>query len=102
MTRPRCKYNVEFRPQVREFAPANGKDRGREVELSPEEAEALRLKNLQGLCQISAARRMKISQSTFQRVLSSAYRKISEALIRGRTIRLVEAKIILKKTNAKH
>jgi predicted DNA-binding protein (UPF0251 family) len=56
------------------------------VEISREEAEALRLKNIKGLDQTAAAAEMAISQSTFQRILTSAYKKVSEALIHGRPI----------------
>lgn len=59
------------------------------IELTLEEAEALRLKNLLGLEQIEAARRMGVSQSTFQRDLSSAYKKITEALITGKAIKII-------------
>lgn len=59
------------------------------VELSLEEVEALRLKNIQGLDQIACAQKMKTSQSTFQRILASAYRKISGAIINGKAIRIV-------------
>lgn len=59
-----------------------------EVELLVEEMEALRLKNLKGLDQAQAARTMKISQSTFQRILINAYRKISDALVNGKAIKI--------------
>lgn len=59
------------------------------IELTAEEAEALRLKNIKDLDQIKCAKQMKTSQSTFQRILSSAYKKISKALIEGRAIRIV-------------
>lgn len=59
------------------------------VELSLEEVEALRLKNIQGLDQIACAQKMKTSQSTFQRILASAYRKISDAIVNGKAIRIV-------------
>jgi len=58
------------------------------VELSDEELEALRLKNVENLEQIAAAERMNTSQSTFQRILTSAYRKTSEALVLGKAIRI--------------
>lgn len=58
------------------------------VELTREEAEALRLKNVKDLDQIDAARQMKTSQSTFQRILASAYKKISKALIEGKAIKI--------------
>ena len=49
------------------------------IELTTEEAEALRLRNIKDLEQIDCAKQMKTSQSTFQRILSSAYKKITEA-----------------------
>ena len=60
------------------------------VELTREEAEALRLKNIRDLDQIEAAKQMKTSQSTFQRILSSAYKKISEAIIEGKAIKIIK------------
>lgn len=60
------------------------------IELTTEEVEALRLKNIQGLEQVQCARQMKTSQSTFQRILSSAYRKISLALIEGKAIKIIK------------
>lgn len=60
------------------------------VELTTEEAEALRLKNIKALDQIECAKLMKTSQSTFQRILSSAYQKIAEALIEGKAIKIIK------------
>jgi len=61
-----------------------------EVELSLEEMEAIRLKNVQELEQTEAALKMKTSQSTFQRILTSAYKKITEALVEGKAIKINE------------
>jgi len=58
------------------------------IELTLEEAEALRLKNIEDLEQTECAKKMNTSQSTFQRILSSAYKKISIALINGKAIRI--------------
>ena len=60
------------------------------VELTAEEVEALRLKNIKDLNQTDCAKSMKTSQSTFQRILSSAYNKISEALIKGKAIKIIK------------
>ena len=60
------------------------------VELTAEEAEALRLRNIKDLEQEEAAKQMKTSQSTFQRILSSAYKKITEAIIEGKAIKIVK------------
>ena len=58
------------------------------IELTFEEIEALRLKNIRNLDQIECAREMNISQSTFQRILSSAYKKIATAIIEGQAIEI--------------
>ena len=60
------------------------------VELTREEVEALRLKNIKNLDQIDAAKQMKTSQSTFQRILTSAYKKMSKAIIEGRAIKIIK------------
>jgi len=59
------------------------------IELTTEEAEALRLRNIKDLEQEEAARKMNTSQSTFQRILSSAYKKITKALIEGKAIKII-------------
>ena len=60
------------------------------VELTTEEAEALRLRNTENLEQEEAAKKMNTSQSTFQRILSSAYKKITEAIIEGKAIKIIK------------
>ena len=60
------------------------------VELTAEEAEAMRLKNIKDLDQSECAKKMNTSQSTFQRILSSAYKKITEAIINGKAIKIVK------------
>ncbi len=59
-----------------------------EVQLFTEEAEALRLKDIEGLEQADAATRMGVSRPTFQRVLVSAHRKVADALLNGKAIRI--------------
>jgi len=60
------------------------------IELTIEEVEALRLKNIKNLDQVECAKLMKTSQSTFQRILASAYKKVTKALIEGRAIRIIK------------
>lgn len=60
------------------------------IELTTEEAEALRLRNMKDLEQEEAAKKMNTSQSTFQRILSSAYKKITEAIIEGKAIKIIK------------
>lgn len=47
----------------------------------PEELEALRLAEIEKLYQEEAAKRMAISRSTFQRILSDAHEKVTRALV---------------------
>jgi len=90
MVRPRLCRRIRFNPNVTYFKPQGVAMRFLEVvELTIEEVEALRLKNIKNLKQIECAKRMKTSQSTFQRILSSAYKKIVKALIEGKAIRIV-------------
>ena len=60
------------------------------IELTRAEAEALRLKNLKNLDQTKSAKKMGISQSTFQRILSSAYHKVSKGLVYGKIIKIID------------
>ena len=87
MSRPRLDRKIQFKPRVTYFKPQGVPLRTLEVvELSKEEAEALRLKNVSGFDQHECAKKMHTSQSTFQRILSSAYSKVSYALIKGKAI----------------
>jgi predicted DNA-binding protein (UPF0251 family) len=89
MVRPRLCRRIRFRPNVTYFKPQGIPMRFlEEVELTTEEVEALRLKNMKNLNQIECAKKMKTSQSTLQRILSSAYKKITKALIEGKAIKI--------------
>jgi len=61
-----------------------------EIVLSKEEMEAVKLKDFDGLEQTEAAEKMNTSQSTFQRILSSARIKIAEAIVKGKALRIEE------------
>ena len=89
MPRPRLCRKIRFRARAKYFKPQGIPMRNLEIiVLSKEEAEALRLKNIKNLDQNRAAKEMHTSQSTFQRILSSAYQKISKAIIKGKAIRI--------------
>jgi len=76
-------------PQVAYFKPAGIPLRVlEEVGLTVEEVEAIRLKDLESLEQEQCAERMHISRPTFHRVLGSARRKVAEALINGKAMRI--------------
>lgn len=85
---PKCR-RVAFLPGATYFKPAGIPLRLLdEVRLSIEEAEAVRLKDVEGLEQEQGAEKMNISRPTFQRVLASARQKIADALLHGKAIRI--------------
>ncbi len=54
--------------------------------LRPDELEALRLADLEGLYQEACAGRMGISRTTLSRTLAEARRKVTDALINGKRL----------------
>ncbi len=61
-----------------------------EVVLTKEEMEAIKLKDFDGLEQTEASEKMNTSQSTFQRILSSARVKIADAIVKGKALKVEE------------
>lgn len=89
MPRPRSQKFINFKPSATFFKPRGVPMRDLEiVRLSHEEVEALRLKNMENLCQHGCACQMNTSQSTVQRLLSSAYSKITQAIIEGKALEI--------------
>lgn len=89
MPRPCKRRRVRFRSRYDHYKPAGVSLQDlREISLQPDELEAIRLADLQGLNQEKAAERMEISQPTFNRVLSSARKKVAEALVNGLALRI--------------
>ena len=89
MPRPPCCRRIAVTPCCRLFKPA-GRTGGplTEVALQMDELEALRLADLEGLYQEQAAEKMNVSRQTFGRIVESARRKVAEALIRGKALRI--------------
>ena len=89
MVRPRLCRRVNFNPNITYFKP-----RGvplvelDEVILAVDEFEAIRLKDLEGLEQGECATKMNISQPTFHRLVVSARKKISDAIVNGKAIKI--------------
>lgn len=99
MTRPKMCKRLRFRANAHYFKPQGIPMKIlQEVSLLSEEMEAIKLKDFDGLEQIAAAERMHTSQSTFQRILSSARIKIAEAIVEGKALRIEEREICKKNT----
>ena len=89
MPRPKCRRRVSFRARANYFKPAGIPIKTlEEIALAPDELEALRLKDFLGLPQNEAAEKMQVSQPTFHRILLSARKKVAEALINGKAIKI--------------
>ena len=89
MPRPKkCRF-IQLEPNVTYFKP-----RGiplvelEEVNLTFEEFEALRLHDVENLKEEKACKKMKISRTTFHRILISAQKKVAQALVFGKAIRI--------------
>lgn len=89
MPRPRIPRRVWFKPWCRKFRPAGPRISPlEEVVLTIDELESIRLKDYEGLSQTEAAKKMNISQPTFQRLYESARKKIADAIVNGKIIRI--------------
>lgn len=59
-----------------------------EIRLGLDEAEAIRLADLEGLYQEAAARSMGVSRQTFGRIVEIARKKIADAVLNGKALRI--------------
>jgi predicted DNA-binding protein (UPF0251 family) len=59
-----------------------------EVILNVDEFEAIRLADLENLYQEQAAEKMKVSRPTFGRIIDSAHKKVAEALVKGKALKI--------------
>jgi predicted DNA-binding protein (UPF0251 family) len=71
-----------FRPQCKSSDKLEG------VNLTLDEFEALRLADLEELNQEEAARLMHISRPTFCRIIASAHKKVADALVNIKAIKI--------------
>ena len=95
MPRPCCQRRVGFVPGVTYFKPAGiPLTELEEVIVTLDELEALRLADLHGMYQEQAAEQMKISRPTFARIVEAARKKVAQALIHGKALRLEGGPVI--------
>ena len=89
MPRPRLCRRVLSEPSVTYFKPAGIRMvELEEVILSVDEFEAVRLKDLEGFEQEEAAKKMGISQPTFHRLVSAARKKVADAIVNGKALKI--------------
>ena len=63
-------------------------DRLEEINLTLDELEAIRLADFDGLYQEDAAKKMNISRQTFGNIINSAHKKIADALINAKALKI--------------
>jgi len=91
MPRPRLKRRICGRISSDYFKPAGIRiTELEETILSMEEFEAIRLIDFQEIPQEEAAKKMQISQPTLSRMLKSARKKLSDAIINGKAIKIIK------------
>ncbi|RLJ00963.1 MAG: hypothetical protein DRP06_00605 [Candidatus Aenigmatarchaeota archaeon] len=89
MPRPRNRRRISSKPGVTYFKPAGVRMMDlEEITLNIDEWEAVRLTDFLELEQIESSKKMGISQPTFHRLLKSARKKLTEAIIEGKAIRV--------------
>lgn len=89
MSRPFKCRKVGCQPGVAYFKPCGVPAyRVEEVVLAVDEFEAVRLADLEGLYQDDAAKRMNISRQTFGNIVGSAHKKIADAIVNGKAIKI--------------
>ena len=94
MPRPFRVRKVTQRPSIRGLKPLGIPMGELEViSLGLDEAEALRLADLEGLYQEQAAEQMGVSRVTFGRILQKARAKLAEALLEGKALVIGEGPV---------
>ncbi len=98
MPRPKRFRRIGFEPDVTYYKPQGVPMSGlAQVDLLDDELEAMRLTNIEDLKMDDACVKMDVSKATFQRILSSAYIKITDALIEGKAIKILTKNIMPNK-----
>jgi len=87
--RPQCCRRVAGQPGASVFKPIGIPVRLLdEVVMTLDEFEAIRLADLEGLYQESAAAQMGVSRPTFSRIAAEAHRKVADAIVHGKALRI--------------
>ena len=103
MPRPCKRRRVGGRPNSSYFKPAGiRKIELEESVLAVDEFEAVRLKDYLNLDQNECAEKMNISQPTFHRLVLSARKKIADAIVNGKAIKIGGGNYIFKEHHRRH
>lgn len=91
MVRPCIRRRVRGRPPSSYFKPAGIRMINlEETILTMPEFEAIRLVDLKEIPQEKAGKHMRVSQSTLSRILKTGRKKIADAIVSGKAIKIVK------------
>jgi len=80
---------VNYEPEVAYFKPRGiPLTKLEEVIMTVDEFESIRLADIEGMYQDEAAKEMDVSRQTFGNIVKSAHRKIADALVKGKAIKI--------------
>ncbi len=100
--RPRKCRCVRGEPKVRYFKPLGVPLISlEEIFLTVDECEALCFADRQGMYQADAAKKMKISRQTFGNIIESARKKVAEAILGGKALRIGGGTYSISKVKSK-
>ncbi len=96
--RPKKKKIIQQHPSIEAFSPNNRPGSLDEVTLALEEYEAIRLHDHLMLGQKDSAKLMGISQQSFSRIVRSARKKIADAIVNAKIIRIEGGNVINRRS----
>jgi len=86
--RPQKPRVIGIAPRVVKFSPRGPRGRPNTVFLRIDQAEAVRLADLERMSHARAAAEMRVSRQTFDRILKKARFTIADAIINGKIIEI--------------
>ena len=95
MARPRNNSKIQIPPRVKGFNPQGFYAKSSKgINLNVEEFEVIRLLDYENLTQFEASKIMEVSRPSVTRIYDRARKKIAQALIEARSIRIEGGKIV--------
>ncbi|MCT4620179.1 MAG: DUF134 domain-containing protein [Marinisporobacter sp.] len=88
MPRPKKWRRVACAPKVKIFGPFEDIHRKDVIMMDVEEFESIRLMDLEGLDQATCAEKMGVARTTFQRIYKDAKRKLADAVVNGKILKI--------------
>ena len=86
--RPKKVRFIQKMPKTVQFSPRGKAGRPDEIELTLDQLEAIKLADYQGFDQSQAALVMRISRPSFGRILRAARKRMADALVNGKAIKI--------------